>query len=286
MMDKGNHSSLLKRALRSVGYRWVRAFPHAVFPVWLPFGACWLVQNDSASMAILHGEFEPRECAFVERFLQPGMTVLDIGAHHGFYSLLASRKVGPNGRVISFEPSPRERKRLTRHIKVNLCRNVSVEGLALGRCTSQAELFVVEGMQTGFNSLRPPDVTAACRKVLVPVLGLDEYLDQHGIHRVDFIKLDVEGGEIEVLRGAADLLRRQPRPIILCEVEEVRTKPWGYHAREIIDQLKTYGYSFFRPVTCGGLEPVPPVQHEFDGNYVCVPSERLGEIVGRLESAC
>jgi FkbM family methyltransferase len=285
-MEKVNQSSLLKRALRSVGYRWVRLFPHAVFPLPLPFGAYWLVQNDTASMAILHGAFEPQEYGFVERFLQPGMTVLDIGAHHGFYSLLASRKVRPNGRVISFEPSPRERRRLSRHIRLNLCKNVSVEGIALGSCARQAELFVVGGMQTGHNSLRQPAVAEPYRRVVVSVLTLDEYLGRQGIHHVDFIKLDVEGAEMEVLRGASGLLRCHPRPIILCEVEEVRTQPWGYHAREIIDELGAYGYSFFRPVTPGNLEPVPPTRHEFDGNYVCIPSERLGELKERFEKVC
>jgi FkbM family methyltransferase len=63
----------------------------------------------------------------VERFLKPNMTVLDIGTHHGFYSLLASYKVGATGQVIAFEPSPRERRRLLWHLRLNRKKNVLVE---------------------------------------------------------------------------------------------------------------------------------------------------------------
>src|SRR6266481_6347719 len=87
------------------------------------------------------------------RFLRPGMVVLDIGAHNGFYTMLAARRVGNSGQVIAFEPSPREHKRLFRHLKMNrLLANVVVCRLALDHSKGEDTLFVVEGRDIGCNS--------------------------------------------------------------------------------------------------------------------------------------
>lgn len=262
----------------SIGFRWIRMFPHALFPVQLPFGAWWLARNDVCGRAILDGGFERTESRFVETFLRPGMTVLDIGAHHGFYTLLASHKVGPRGRVIAFEPSPRERKFLLRHLSLNRCKNVSVESFALGSQEVEADFFLVEGEETGCNSLRPPNVNEATRALGVLVRRLDDCLQRQGIQHVDFIKMDVEGAELEVLRGATELLRRRPRPVILCEAENIRTQPWGYRPSEIIVFLRRFNYLWFQPLPDRKLKAIPDEQDEFDGNFVGVPEERMEQI--------
>jgi FkbM family methyltransferase len=261
--------------LRSLTVRWVRVMP---LPVRLPFGAWWLAEDDWLGRAILCGGLENAERSVVERILQPGMTVLDIGAHHGFYTLLASRKVGAGGRVLAFEPSPRERRKLLRHLRLNRCTNVQVEAHALGSAPGESELFVVVGYETGFNSLRPPDTPEPTQRVRVTVSTLDACLERAKIERVDFVKLDVEGGEMEVLKGAAGLLARRPRPFLLCEVQEIRTRPWGYAARGIIEFLRCRGYRWFAPQLEGSLKPVPADQVEFDGNFLAVPDERMQQV--------
>jgi len=94
---------------------WGGLLPSLPLPVRLPYGGWWLARNDECSAAVFTGNFEPSEYRFVERFVKQSMTVLDIGAHNGFYTLLAAKKVGPAGKVIAFEPSPRERARLRIH---------------------------------------------------------------------------------------------------------------------------------------------------------------------------
>lgn len=232
---------------------WLRLFPNSSFPVRLPYGGRWLAQNDVCSEAIAQGNYEAAEWRFVERFVQAGMTVLDLGAHHGFYSLLASKRAGPQGRVIAFEPSPREFKRLQRHVARNGCKNVRLEPMAVGSEEGVRNLFLVEGSETGCNSLRPPQVGQPTRTLPVPITTLDKYLQAHAVERIDFVKIDVEGGELDVLRGAKGLLERPDRPVFLCEIHNLRTEPWGYRASEILAFLEAYGYQWHGLTALGEL---------------------------------
>src|SRR6202035_6157006 len=105
----------------------------------------WLGQKSALDHELMHGSFEDAEKRFVQNVLRPGMTVVDVGAHHGLYTLLAAKCVGRRGKVIAFEPSRRERRRLLRHIRVNRSWNVMVEACALGNQAGEADLFMVEG---------------------------------------------------------------------------------------------------------------------------------------------
>jgi FkbM family methyltransferase len=279
-----DHPSVLVRAWRFLRkplhekslsfYRyWSATFPKTALPIRLPFGAWWLVRNDHVGLLIREGKFERAEVGFVERFIRPGMNVLDIGAHHGFYTLLCSKRTGSQGQVYAFEPSLRERKALLRHVKLNRVRNVSVVALALGNERGQAPLFIVEGKNTGCNSLRPTTEVGMLAPMPVEVSRLDDWMAEHKIKRVDFVKLDVEGGELAVLEGAPALLERRPRPVILAEVQDIRTLPWGYRAKEIINHLIRRGYKWFEPLPDGSLQELDVRSDNFDGNFVAFPDE-------------
>ena len=264
---------------------WNRVVPLVPLPMKLPWGDWWLAWNDVCGDAVFWGCFEGAERQFVEQFLKPGMVVLDIGAHHGFYSLLASHKVTPTGKVIAFEPSPRERRRLIWHLRLNRRRNVRVEPLALGSREGTAQLFVVRGRDTGCNSLRPPRVAEPVYPIEVPIVRLDDYLERQGITHVDFIKMDVEGAELEVLRGASLLLSRKPRPVWMMEVQDIRTEPWGYRAAEIFDFLVARNYNWFSVDKNGTLIPCSaPDRYRWD-NLVAVPRERLPELRELIQSS-
>jgi FkbM family methyltransferase len=264
---------------RVVSFRWTKFFANIPTPIRLPYGAWWLARNDALAGLLLGEGFENAERYFVERFLQPEMTVLDIGAHHGFYTLLASKRVGPLGKVISFEPSPREHRALRLHLLLNRCRNVIVERLALGDEDTESDLYVVENWGSGCNSLRPPDIPAGTSKLRVRVRRLDSWLAQRGISRIDFIKLDVEGAELGVLKGAAQFLEMRPRPVILAEVQNIRTLPWGYRANQIVDHLKKMEYRWFGLSADGSVEELLDLNpNDWDGNFVACPEESLSTL--------
>jgi len=206
------------------------------------------------------------------------MHVVDVGAHHGYYTLLASGKVGNQGKVLAIEPSPRERERLNLHLRINRCWNVEVESYALGETEGTAELNLVLGSENGCNSLRKPDGAQEIEMVPVSVRPLDRVLEERDFTRIDLLKLDVEGAELSVLRGAGNLLRQRPRPVILAEVYDIRTSPWGYPAKNIISLLSANGFHWFRPLADGGLEDIDISQEEYAGDFVAVPDERLSDV--------
>ncbi|MGH9741729.1 MAG: FkbM family methyltransferase, partial [Candidatus Acidiferrum sp.] len=266
----------------SLAFRARRVFPKMPIPLRLPFGAWWLAKRGALDNELIHNGFEEMETRFVQRLLRPGMTVLDIGAHHGLYTLLASKHVGRSGKVIAFEPSPRECKRLAQHVRVNRCGNVKIEPCALGAAAGEADLFQVDGTWDWGNSLRPPAVPQPTRRVRVQIRRLDDLLAARGITQVDFIKLDAEGGELAVLQGARRLLQTAPRPAILAEVEDIRTRPWGYEAREIMRLLARWNYRWFALSDAGTLYPASPQEDCCDANYVALPDERAEEFQSLL----
>lgn len=265
----------IRKRLRLARVSYLPWFP---LPLPLPYGGWWLPYDDVCTRSIAVGAFEQRECVLVQRLLREGMTVIDIGAHHGFYSLLASRAVGPSGRVIAFEPSPRERRRLLRHLALNHCTNVEVEPVALAASDREEILYVVHGADTGCNSLRFPVVEDLVKETVVETRNLDRYLDERNIKHVHLIKMDAEGAELEILKGARRTLMRLPRPIILAEVSDMRTAAWGCAAKAILEYLRVLNYEWFDVTDTSGIVPFGGNGQHLECNLVAVPRELLAAV--------
>ena len=257
-------------------------FPEMPIPLRLPFGAWWLAEKSALDHELIYNEFERMETEFVTRLLRRDMTVVDAGAHHGLYTLLASKRVGWDGRVIAIEPSPRECERLEKHLRLNRCSNTELVRCALGEDPGEADLYLVDGIQDWCNSLRPPAIDEPVRTVRVSVRRLDDALAELDVKKVDFIKLDVEGAELSVLYGAMKLLHRESRPAILAEVQDTRTQPWGYAAREILQFLIRMDYRWFAIAAKGALLPISCDQETYDENLVALPVERTEEFLNLL----
>jgi FkbM family methyltransferase len=205
----------------------------------LDFGAWWLVWYDSVSDRIYHRHYEPNTQAFIRQFLRAGMVAFDVGAHHGFYTLLMARCVGPQGLVVAFEPSPIERRKLVWHLWLNRLPWVRVEPYALADREGIMDFFLTK--DNSANSLSPPEISPIVGKVTVPVTTLDTFCERAGIKRVNLIKVDVEGAELLVLKGAQRILTEM-RPIIVMEVSKRTTARFGYSVDDLLAFLKQEGY--------------------------------------------
>ncbi len=162
----------------------------------------------------------------IRRFCRAGDTVVDVGANIGEWALQMADAVGPTGRVIAVEPVPHLAAALRKSALANNMRQLSVSAVALSDTAGQAE-FSVERANTGGSRLgRHGHDAGACEHITVRVATLDELLARSGAGRVDFIKVDVEGFELEVLRGARGALARD-RPAMYLELgaEDVAKRP-------------------------------------------------------------
>ena len=173
--------------------------------------------------------FEPQTTQYLLQTLQPGWTVFDIGANRGYVTLIAAQKVGPAGRVHSFEPNPQVLSELRSHVKRNgLTDRVLVSAEALSdRCDEQVTFFVSTlESNTGLSSLTPAadllerQTLSAEHTISVKTITLDEYVRSQGLtSAIDLIKIDVEGAELLVLRGAEQTLRTMPPKRWIVETE-------------------------------------------------------------------
>lgn len=247
----------------------------------MPWGPKWLD-------TIFHGiRTKEGEWKFVFRFLRSGMTFFDAGANQGFYTLLAAKRLGASGSVYAFEPAPGECQKLRRNVRFNGYRNVLIVPQALGDQEGMAQFYWFLGHEGSFSSLREPatDVTSRRQLITVPITTLDRYIERNGIRALDMLKIDVEGGELSVLRGGSNTLR-QFQPVVLCEVEDRRTRQWEYVSGEILNLLEGHGYVWFSAQRDGRLEKYEVACKYLRHNLVAVPEEKLSWIQSLTENPC
>ena len=259
--------------------------PSLPIPVRLNHGGFFLAYNDDMGKLVCFCRaFEDGERRFVSQFLKAGMVVLDIGANQGLYTILASERVGSKGRVFAFEPVPEASKKLRRNLRLNRCQNVVVAPVAIGADEGLAKLFVCLGGRDCYSSLRRPPNERETMAIRVPITTLENYTSSRNIDVVDFVKLDVEGAERDVLRGAKRLFKKGCRPIVMCEFSDQRTGAWGYRARELYALLVAYSYEWFSVTSVGALCPSPPRDKYDDDNLnlVGVPTEKLDLVQAQL----
>lgn len=178
------------------------------------------------------------EHAALSRIVRPGMTVLDVGGNLGLYTLLISRLVGPTGRVVTFEPDPDLHGLLRRNCALNGCSNVESHNLALG---SRRDRLILRRMilNSGDNTLGTGGSGLFRREIAIDVVALDEHLP--GL-RPDLIKIDVQGWELEVLRGMERTLAACPDAAIYLEYWPEGFRRAGYTSADLIRFLRERGY--------------------------------------------
>lgn len=173
-----------------------------------------LDRRDYIQRSIYLGTFEPFETAQVKSYLKAGMIFVDVGANVGYYTLMAASLVGSTGCVLAFEPSAYAFGRLQQTIARNNLAQVQAIHAGLGDTNGESLLFVSAGKDNHTPSMVP---NAGGKPVPVPVRRLDDYLAEHGVDHVDFMKIDVEGFEPNVIRGAGKYLEQRKIRAILCE---------------------------------------------------------------------
>lgn len=192
-----------------------------------------------AQKLYLGRKYEPAECALFAKLVEPGMTFFDVGAHVGYYTLLAARLVGDAGRVVSFEPDARNFELLAENVRRNALTNVEVANMAVAAREGELQLY------------RDPDwagdhrihAVSGRESVAVRCTTLDGYAARHGAP--DVIKMDVQGAEGEVLAGMRDILRESPPVAIVAEFWPAELTAVGCVPADFVETLRGAGYVAF-----------------------------------------
>jgi FkbM family methyltransferase len=215
------------RSLRNVPFvgKLIHRVSHSILPmdqkVWArvesgPAAGIWLELNPRTGQSYLRGEAEQAVQATLAERLRPGMVFYDLGANLGLFTLLAARLVTATGKVFSFEPDPKNASSLRRNIQRNGFTNVSVVESGIWSSTSNRSFVAASADSPDhgvgkFVEHPPPD-----SGTLVPCVSLDDFIQ--AAPPPDAIKCDIEGAEVEALRGAAKLLQSPSRPWIIMEM--------------------------------------------------------------------
>jgi len=176
----------------------------------LPFGfSMHLNPKEWAQLTLIEeGCTEPITTQLFESLITKGDTIIDVGAHVGFYSLLAGKQAGGTGTVIGIEPQPANCAQALNNIQINKMETVSIVCAAIGRQEEWVDLKLQASSDTSRLSLVGDGVNDLNTTFHVPVCRLDTLARRHQIGRIKLLKIDVEEFEFEVLEGCGELLSK------------------------------------------------------------------------------
>ena len=177
--------------------------------------------------------YDALQVLWLNTHLDEGDTAIDVGAHYGVYSILMAAKCGPSGHVVSFEPDPYAREVLVRNVALNPdLKPPVIESVACFDKVGQASFFSRGG--NALSSLVKSEAESCeadkSEEITIATLTLDSYVSQHGL-RPRYVKIDTEGAEIRILKGAVNLLSSDAE--IICELHPYAWPEFGSTLAEL-----------------------------------------------------
>jgi FkbM family methyltransferase len=246
-----------------------------------------LNQRDAVvSGAITFGVYEPAETVFFCAACQPGMTFLDIGANIGYYTALASKRIGEQGRIIALEPDPENFRYLQQNVAANGAHNaVCIQKAAAGE--SGVLRLYVNPENRGDNRLYANDLCDSSYEVEVSTV--DTMLEECGVERVDLVKIDVQGFEGHVLRGMRQTIQRSEDLILLTEFWPFGLRSAGTSPEDLLVELEDAGLRLYELTPKGGLAHLTDKKAFIErhpgrkyANIVAVRGDRLPASLSKL----
>jgi FkbM family methyltransferase len=211
-------------------------------------GARFAVDTQDLIMRYLYlfGVWEPRMTQWLRGRLKPGDTFVDVGANIGYFSVLASQLVGPQGRVVAVEASQDFTERLELNARLNGCENIRVARTAVSDKQQTLTFVLASNANMGANSIVPWDGPVQSR-FEIEAFPLPDVLDADEIAKARVIKVDVEGAEGSVVRGMAPLLQQlRPDAEVTVEVTPERMAQLGDSVEELLDTMRGAGFHVYR----------------------------------------
>lgn len=183
--------------------------------------------------------YEPEVSCLFKQIVRQGMTFVDVGAYIGYYTLLAAKCVGIEGKVYAFEPDPSYYALLVKNIEANnLGKIVEPFNQAIGDTRGKATLYL--GRSTGSGLLKTPDATD--KTSMADVISLDMFFENQGWPAVQAIKMDIEGSEVLALEGIRQLVKRNPGIKLIIELNPTYLNIAGKTPEGLLTLLSKLGF--------------------------------------------
>lgn len=186
--------------------------------------------------------FEPAVRKELMRIASRGINVIDIGANIGYFTVMASKLIGPDKRVFAFEPQARIVERLRGNVALNPSGNVEIFPMALSDKTGTIVFNLPQVGKESFGSIHANGRFEVMKTVEVETQRLDDVWAKLGNPEIGLIKVDAEGAELSILRGAEKLLTSPARPQIIFEANEENCKPFGHCVFDLLQYVHSLGY--------------------------------------------
>lgn len=200
----------------------------------------YLPRRSAWEPSYLNGVYEPGTTAVFRQLVGPGMKVVDVGAHVGYFTLLAASLVGATGKVYAFEPEPENYALLVKNVAVNGYRNVVCLREAVSHKAGNASLFL--GKYSIEHSLSPPNAGhAPASAMVVETTSLDDFFAREGWPPIHLIKMDIEGWEWPALEGMTELLRRSEQLKLVVEFTPSLIRRAGKEPTAFLNRLQELG---------------------------------------------
>jgi FkbM family methyltransferase len=240
---------------------------------------------------LFEGIYDEDVLISLKNLTRPGDIVYDVGGHHGLMTVIAARSTGPSGLVITFEPNPCAREQVRRHTALNRVTNVVLEDIALSDKEGE-QLFYVQAGDVSWNStlidgyMEDQD-NRVVECIRVKTQTLDEYVAESR-HVPQLIKIDTEGSEIQILKGAESTISKR-RPIVIMEMNPAAAQAaqttisdyagfWGERSY----RLSVLGTNVFGRYSFGALESFDELKHTRTKGYanvICIPEEKWPQLL-------
>lgn len=226
--------------------------------------------QDSIASHLLAGRlYEPDITIPLLKILQPGDTFIDIGAHVGYFTVMASMAVGETGRVIAVEPDGENRDALLRQISLNRCENVTIVPCCMGDREGDVEFYINSDNDGGhalWNPASHPFNERSRQRVikrLCRMVTLDSILASRcDIPPIRAIKIDAEGCEAGIIRGGIGTIQRHRVPFLFIEINHHALHEMGTSAAELVSLIASNGYGGYLVTVEGveitGIRKLPP----------------------------
>ena len=189
------------------------------------------------------GFYEKYETELFKKLIRKGMVVVDVGANIGYYTLLAARCVGEGGKVFAFEPDPYSYSLLHRNIEVNRYENVIPVRKAVFSKSGRMKLFLDKN-NLGGHSLSEANVDKSS-SIMIEATTLDDYF-KNTDYKIDVIKMDVQGSEMDVLEGMTNIINQNDNLRIVTEFWPLGLRNCGSSPTDFLNKLIDCGFTLYQ----------------------------------------